>query len=262
MVHPLRYSFLSDEAAARLYKAHPEIKASPDQFCPTCYKKGHYKWNNVDQKCDCGEQLQLHKVYLDAGIGAMYQRLSWDDFYGDEALLELRNLYLENFETLIATGMGIILWGKFGVGKTMAMNLLLKDLLAKGVSVFSTTFTNMITMLTDGWDSREDKEYFREKMVTPQVLFIDDLGKEFKTKNNLGESTFDHILRGRVQNGRPTFITTNLDISEIEKGYGSAIMSLLMETSVVEEITGTDFRPQANQRKLKEALSGNIRPIV
>ena len=44
------------------------------------------------------------------------------------------------------------------------------------------------------------------------VILLDDVGKELRgTRIALAETTFDEILRQRVQAGRATFITTNMD---------------------------------------------------
>jgi len=64
----------------------------------------------------------------------------------------------------------------------MSLSLLLKDLMKLGYSVYSTTFTNMIDMFTAGWNSGDDKRYFEKKMKSSDILLLDDVGKEFRTK--------------------------------------------------------------------------------
>lgn len=258
----LRLRFLSDKDAERLYKKFPELKSSPDKFCPTCLTDGSYMWQGKEVKCDCTYQLQLYKHYLNSGIGVLYQRQSWDDFDGDPKLRALMKSYADNAPRMISRGINILLLGEFGVGKTMAMNLLLKELLHQGYSVFATTFTSMIEMFTAGWTSSDDKHLFQERMIMSQVLLIDDIGREMKTKTNLSESTFDYILRSRVQMGRPTFITSNMTESSIKQGYGSAVFSLLGENCLIQTVKGTDFRKKAGQRTLKEVYSGEVRPII
>lgn len=144
---------------------------------------------------------------------------------------------------------------------TMASSLLLKDLMHLGYNVFSTTFTNMIDMFTAGWNSIEDKRYFEKKMKSSQVLLLDDVGKEFRTKNNLSESTFDSVLKYRVQHSKPTFLTTNMTRREMNEGYGSAILSLLYEAALDHEFQGLDFRKTVSNRTLEEIENGETRPI-
>lgn len=260
----LEKRFLSDEDAEELYRQYPTLRPDYRSYCPTCLLKNDrkYVWKGKTVRCDCQKQLQLHKHYLNAGIGVNFQRLSWDDYEGDPSLKEDIDLYLSSHEEMVARGVGMILTGEWGVGKTMAMNLMMKDLLKLGHSVYATTFSSMIDMFTAGWRSQEDKQKFESRVRMSQVLLIDDLGKEYKTKTGLAESTFDSVLRSRVQGGRPTFITTNMSTKEMESGYGSAIMSLFAEAAMIREVKGADFRKRVVQRTMKEVASGETRPIV
>lgn len=260
-VERLRWKFLTDAEAEELYKTNQRLSLGPDEYCPTCEKKGTYFWQGESRECDCQLQLQLHKHYLNAGIGKTYQRLSWDDYSGDEEAKKLCGTYLESSEAFISRGMGLVFIGDYGTGKTMALNLLMKDLVVSGYRCFATTFTNMIDMFTAGWRSADEQQKFQDRVRGSDILLLDDIGKELKTKNNLSESTFDSVLRFRVQNGKPTFITTNMTYDELREGYGGAIFSLMGETSVVHKLEGKDFRPQSADRLLVETQQGITRPI-
>ena len=69
-------------------------------------------------------------------------------------------------------------------------------------------------------------------------------------------------MRQRVQSGRATFITTNMDSTDLEDGYGAAILSLVREKSLDLPFDGNDFRTAANDREVAEVLKGEVRPIV
>lgn len=252
----IRYHYLPDDEADRLYRLYPKLGSDPRKFCPTCDKKGTYTWKGVEHKCDCVLQLQLHKHYLAAGIGVTYQRIGWDDLINEDAR-EVAELYLKS--NLVDRGIGMILTGLFGTGKTLACNLVLKDLVKRGYVCYATTFASMIQFYTSGWKDDEEKEYFNRRVVRSDVLLLDDLGKEFS--NRLSESTFDDVLRTRVQSGRATLITTNMTEEEIGSGYGPAILSMLDEVSLVKELEGKDFRRQAKKIRQDEMLRGEVRPI-
>lgn len=253
-------AFLPDEEADRLYKRYPNLGKSSEDYCPTCHKKGSYRWRGQEWKCDCHHQLQLYKHYLAAGIGVTYQRLEWIDVQGRDDIVGPLAKYLTNHVDYVGRGVGLFFTGTVGTGKTLLTTLCLKTLVKFGYSCFATTFAQTIDMLTAGWHSPEEKLYFRKKFVDSQVLLLDDVGREMRTK--LSESTFDSILRTRVQEGRPTFVTTNMTSSEIESGYGSGVLSLLMESSISWEFSGDDFRPQAQMRTLEEIRKGETRPIA
>lgn len=253
---------IGDVEARRLYREHPSVRASYEEYCPTCNKRGSYTWKGVEVECDCRAQLHLHKHYLVSGIGVNYQRLSWDDYEGDEELRGFADKYLERHEAFVTGGIGLLLHGTNGVGKTFSVTMLLKDLVKLGYSCYSTTFSSMVEMFTAGWKDVEDRRHFERKVVQSDVLVLDDMGKELKTKTNLSESTFDDVLRRRVNNGRPTFLTTNQTLAELSEGYGKSILSLLKERSIKYKVEGADFRPRSNERTMGEVMRGETRPIV
>lgn len=260
MTFSIDTAFLPDDEADRLYRRYPYIGQDSETYCPTCEKRGTIQWKGQTWRCDCHHQLQLYKHYLAAGIGVTYQRLEWTDFEGCDEIVAKLAEYLQHHQRYVARGVGLFFSGSVGTGKTMLANLVLKWFVKYGYTCFATTFAQTIELMTAGWSSPEDKMYFRKKFVDSQVLLLDDVGREHRTK--LSEATFDSILRTRVQEGRPTFITTNMNAAELESGYGSGVLSLLKEASMYCEFTGDDFRPKSQQRTVDEVKAGLTRPIT
>lgn len=249
-------SMLSDEDIDRLQSRYPRLHQ-----CPTCNESGTYLFRGQRKDCDCLLQKQLYKHYLNSGIGVTYQRLDFADYEGDQEFLGLLTKYFDHYDQYASRGIGILFTGSYGTGKTMLANLILKEFVKSGYRCFATTFAQTVDMLTAGWKSSEERRYFQRRFVDSEILLLDDVGRELRSKSNLAESTFDNILRTRVQEGRPTFITTNMSPDELGEGYGSAILSLLKEHSIVCEMTGNDFRSSSNARTLQEIRDGETRPI-
>ena len=259
----IRTRYLTDTEAERLYRNHPQLGRSWEKYCPTCGKTGSYRWRGTVHACDCEYQLQLHKHYLAAGIGTTYQRLDWDDYAGPTAALDGVVKYLDLRSDFLRRGIGLYFLGSYGTGKTMLANLVLKELVKDGLTCFATTFSQTVEMFTAGWSDKADKTYFQAKFINSQVLLLDDVGKELRgTRIALAETTFDAILRQRVQAGRATMITTNMNRAELEEGDGAAILSLILEKSLIQPFEGDDFRSIANDREIAEVLAGEVRPIV
>ena len=258
----IRTRYLSDEESSRLYRNHPQLGRSYETYCPTCDKTGTYLWRGEVHNCDCEQQLQLHKHYLAAGIGLTYQRLDWDDYLGPTKILDGVMKYLELRNQFLKRGMGLYFPGTPGTGKTMLTNLVLKELVKDGRRCFAATFAQTVEMFTAGWSDKADKEYFQRKFINSEVLLLDDLGKELRgTRIALAETTFDAILRQRVEAGRATILPTNLTPEDLEEGYGAPILSLLREKSLEVVFDGDDFRSRAREREVDEVLAGEMRPI-
>jgi len=256
----ITWASLPQDEADRIYDRFPHLGQSSDTYCPTCAKAGHYRWRGEDHLCTCQDQLNLHKHYLAAGVGATYQRLTWEDLE-DEKVVRQVGAFVENHQGYLGRGMGLLFTGPFGVGKTLAANLALKEFVRLGYRCWATTFAETIEYFTAGWKSADEKRWFQDKFLSSEVLLLDDVGRELRTKNQLSESTFDLILRSRVRDGRSTLLTTNMDAGELSTGYGSAVFSLLREKSVFIEVTGQDHRSAANAREMDEIRNGEMRPI-
>ena len=248
----LKFKFLTDDEGDYLESRVPNYERINKIGCPTC----------TDHSCgECKTQLQLYKHYLNAGIGLNYQRLNWDDYQGDEQALQLAQGYLIRHREMVKGGMGLMYYGTWGTGKTLLTALMAKELVKLGYSVYFATFTQMVDEFTRGWGSNEDKARFEAKVVKSDIFFLDDVGKEFRSKNNLSEATFDHVLRQRALDNRPTFMTTNMTIEELNVGYGSAIFSLLKERVIIHNMVGEDYRTMARDRTLNEITNGVQRKI-
>jgi DNA replication protein DnaC len=265
MSYSIRTDSLDEDDARRIYATHPEMRADPLEYCPTCQTTGTYRWRGEDRECDCSLQLQLQKHYYNSGVDLGYQVLDWSDFALDTpskhaALGDVR-VWLDN-EQLMRRGMGIIFTGESGTGKTLLANLVIKDLIKRGIRCYATTFTEMVDAFTAGWNDDDEKKWFARKFKYSQVLLLDDLGKEYRSRNALPQTTFDNLLRTRVQGGRPTIITTNMTLEELGAGYGSSTLSLLRRQSLIVPMSGTDYSVRAASRILDEALAHETRPIV
>jgi DNA replication protein DnaC len=261
VTYNIRTDFLSDDDAKRLAERFPHLglDVGPYDYCPTCEKTGTYTWRGVDHVCDCILQLQLHKHYCNSGIGIQYQRVGWDDWFGEPDLKAFaQNEYLG--KSYYKDGTGLFLWGEMGTGKTMLANLILKDLIKSGKRCYAITVEQMIDEFTEGWKSPEDKRWFDRKVRYSDVLLLDDLGKE-RNRGSLPESTINNLLRDRVQTGRVTLVTTNLDPEFLGQAYGSSSLDLLYEANLDAEFTGTSVRTLIRQRKNRERSSGEQRPI-
>lgn len=237
------------------------IKDRVPSGCPTCGDATVYTdLSGTQMMCKCREQKFLMKHYLAAGIGELYMRLDWDDYQGEEGPVGAVNDYLNACHAFVREGLGFTFTGTFGSGKTMLAMLAAKRLVREGYSVYATTYSEMIEMFSAGWRDRADQLWFERKIINSKILVLDDIGKEMLTK--LSESTFDHVIRQRIANLRPTIITTNLTEKEIPNRYGAGALSILFERSVVREFTGADFRRKARVRAIAEAKEGRRRPIV
>lgn len=273
---------LTDVQVRLLEERDPTARASVAN-CVTCRGRKTYRWfldpiqrdEVVNYRCDCITQYLLYRWMLNCGIRKQYQRLGWADLWVvDEPsfapVLEQLLDFRDNSEWWLNSGHGVILNGEKGNGKSLLSYLILKGLINKGVKVYATTFSDMIQSFSEGWQDREQGRWFERTVRNAEVLYIDDLGREYKGKqqrmagvDSVGERMLEAVIRSRVASDQTTMITTNLSAQNIQQGYGGHTMSLLTECSEILTVPGTkDWRPLINDREREEMRLQVTRPIV
>jgi DNA replication protein DnaC len=246
--------YLSNAELARLRKEYPEVSDT----CPTCRGKTTYIYRGSERFCDCVEQSHLNVMYSHAGIGLKYQRLTWEDVHF-EVPSDLKD-FLARPQDYVDAGMGVFISGGIGTGKTLLVNLVIKDLIRDGLDCYYTTASQTVESFTSTWGDNDEKRRFADRFTRTKVLGIDDLGKEFTTKITM--STFDNLVRTRSQNARAMIVTSNLDAVDIRRDYGASALSMLLEDCLGVHLNGSDFRPEAHDRRVTEIRKGEARPIV
>ena len=117
--------------------------------------------------------------------------------------------------------------GKCGSGKTFLASCIASALSKNGFSVImlsSFAFVNRMLKYHTTFD--EDKLAYLEPLIDCDLLIIDDLGSENIFKNVTVEYLF-HVVNERMNAGKHTVFTTNLDDDMIRTRYGERTYSRL-----------------------------------
>jgi DNA replication protein DnaC len=244
-------------------------RTSP-QNCITCRGSKTFKWyvdKTVEEfHCNCEDQWILHRWLLASGLLTKYQRYFFGDIATDEGREAINN-YLQNFESYIRCGIGMVLHGKSGTGKTLISTLMAKTMIYKGVDAYFTTFSELIGMSIDGWKDDDAKKWFYKRIKNASFLVIDEVGREMKAGvksgiSNVSRSLIDEVIRHRVGMSLPTVLTTNESLDKIAENYGLSILSLLNESALTFNFMESDYRVRAKDILVEEAESGITRPIT
>jgi DNA replication protein DnaC len=138
----------------------------------------------------------------------------------------------------------LLLYGETGLGKTFLCNCIAKELLDSGFSVIYATSPQLFKMVEKArFDKKDDDEGIDEylQMLTEtDLLIIDDLGTEMSTVVTVAE--LFNIINSRLMNRRPTVISTNYDIPEINARYSDRITSRLFGNFTILKFAGEDIR--------------------
>lgn len=121
--------------------------------------------------------------------------------------------YYDNYDPY-KTINGLYLHGNFGTGKSFLIAALMNELKNKyGVNTEIVYVPELLRRLKEDLNLVGDKLYYLENV---NILLLDDIGAEKVTEWGRDE-ILGTILQTRMNNGMPTFFTSNLTINELEK---------------------------------------------
>ena len=121
--------------------------------------------------------------------------------------------YYDNYDPY-KTIKGLYLHGNFGTGKSFLAAALINELKNKyGVRTEIVYVPELLRKLKENLNIVGEKLYYLENV---DILLLDDIGAEKVTEWGRDE-IIGTILQTRMNNGMPTFFTSNLTITELEK---------------------------------------------
>lgn len=274
---------------SRVLDRRSKLTFTPDH-CVTCLGQRWFRWrdehgNPAEFDCDCKGQYRLFRYLMHSGIPLNYQRLGWADLeYVEDPVTEAIADYYENRQGYINAGFGLVVHGSKGNGKSLLAYLLVKKLIADGRTCFATKFADLVDSYAQTWRDPEHEKWFTSTVRNAQVLFINDVGREYKadrfadaTKTDeekrtrmladnrpgsFKETLLESVIRYRTDSALPTIIDTNYTRQDMLAGYGGHTMSLLAEKAIFVEVSGPDRRPEMMRREAEYIRQRMQRPVV
>ena len=109
---------------------------------------------------------------------------------------------------------GLFLTGSFGSGKTYLISALLNEMAKKGIRSVLVYYPEFLRSLKSSFDSDYSEKFHLVQRVP--LLLLDDIGAE-KCSDWSRDEVLGPILQYRMDNHLPTFFTSNLTLTELEK---------------------------------------------
>lgn len=157
--------------------------------------------------------------------------------------------YVEQWQTMCAENIGLLLWGGVGTGKSFLAGCIANALMEQEVPVRMTNFARILNELNSSFSGRND---IVDKFCRYPLLIIDDFGMERGTEYAL-EQIYS-IVDSRYRSRKPLIVTTNLTLNEIQHPQDTAharIYDRLLEMCVPISCIGVSMRREPAQEKLE-----------
>ena len=253
----LKKEFSEILKSAKLPENYLEIKYS----CEKCHDEGF-----IDGKmCYCMKDMLKKESYNRLNKMSPLELSSFDNFsldYYSKDFSEDKHLSPHKRMSLIydfcrkyadkfkRNSPNLLFTGRTGLGKPHLSLAIASEVINKGFAVIYGSAQSMI--------SKMEKEHFQnynesgaseKHFINCDLLIIDDLGTEFMSSFSV--AAIYNIINSRIMMNKPTIISTNLTMRELEKNYTERLVSRMIGNNIRLEFLGEDIR----QKKLKELIN-------
>ena len=195
-----------------------------------------------------------------ANIGKRYWKATVRDIPKDYRCREIILRYHDQIIENVWDGIGLLLFGPKGHGKTHAAIALLKKALAHNARGLFLPVNRLQEVVIERsrleFDEDEDVTIL-ERARLADLLILDDLGEEH-TKD-FSARMLENLCRYRSNRHRATIFTTNLNpdpkVGELVQHYGTWIESILKGMAAPIKVIGRDWR-EDEAREIKRRVMG------
>lgn len=224
------------------------IEKNQTPHCQYCHDRGVIMVNGERARiCNCVKQANMKRRYEFANITPEIKKYSFEEFQlkyyrgehreraarvlGDAR--QFANDYLINPDIP-----GLLITGDVGAGKTFIAGAITNFLLKEGVQVLFLVVPDFLDAIRSTYNkgtAEEDEATLINGARQVEVLILDDLGVHNYTPWTCNK--LYSLLNYRMNYHLPVVITTNLDLSEIEKYLGKRTTSRIVQMCRVYRLT-------------------------
>ena len=257
------------------------VDTPEEPLCPLCGDTGFLVVESREGKrgvrdCECRFERRRLRVERQANIPARYAECSLDTFATDgphedslyQALMACHNLVASY--PLQTKGVGLLITGKPGVGKTHLAIGVLRGLIQKGATGVFCHYHDLIKQVQNSYNRNVQATELEvlKPIFDAEILVLDEVGASRPT--DWVFDTVSHILNTRYNERRTTIITTNyanaapiLSSNRVLTAFaearealreetlgdriGERMRSRLQEMCLVVEVDGADYRMRAER---------------
>lgn len=213
--------------------------------------------------CDCMKDMMKKESYNRLNSMSPLELSSFDnfslDYYSDispdantqsprkrmSLILNFCKKYAENFGK---HSPGLLLTGGTGLGKTHLSLSIAKEVIGKGYGVIYGSTQNIVSkMENEKFRNYQNSDESERHYIDCDLLIIDDLGTEYSTA--FSSASIYNIVNSRIMMNKPTIISTNLSMKDMEKSYTYRMVSRVIGNNIRLEFLGSDIRQKMMMKK-------------
>ena len=237
----------------------PENYLDPWYTCPLCRDRG-----DIDGKmCGCMKKLLRRIAFDRLNASSPLELCDFDSFdlnyYPKTApaegrspydtmtlILKFCRRYADNFSLLSDS---LLMQGGPGLGKTHLSLAIAREVIDKDFGVVYVSAPTLMSQLAkESFDYSSKNSGVSQALIDCDLLILDDLGTEFGTR--FSTAAMYNMINSRMITSKPTIISTNLTMKELQESYGSRVTSRLIGGLKRLEFCGRDIRQLKRMKPL------------
>ncbi len=237
-----------------------EADVTPQYQCKLCRDTGF-----VDGRmCSCLKNLQRRLAYDKLSMSVPLESCTFEsfslDYYKEDekTLRQMEKVFraCQNYgEKFRADSPSLLFKGGTGLGKTHLSLAIAGKAIEKGFGVIygsAQTFAVALERERFDRDLPEDGDT-NSQLIECDLLILDDLGTEFSS--SYVNAALYNVVNSRMLANKPTIISTNLSLKELEERYSQRFASRVTGYYGKLEFVGRDVRVQKRLRKSQKKQS-------
>jgi DNA replication protein DnaC len=218
-----------------VYSMQTEAAGALQMTCPGCLREGETAFNVWREAWD------LHRRWIGSGIPERYRNRAFGNFRtrpSNATAVAIVRRFAEEFAKHRALGVGLLLTGDVGCGKTHLSVAALTQIIRGGATGAFVTERDFFAGLKRG---RTGKSIAVDVLASVECLVLDDIGAASGTLREA--SAIADLLSARYDDSLPTIVTTN--VPDLALHIGDRAVDRFTESMLVAHLEGNSYRDRA-----------------
>ena len=230
-------------------------------------RKAAYEKNKVVE-ANIEKQNNIQRLIKNSLMDGKFRESTfenWNHDKGSEQMYTLGFRYANKFLEIKKQGLGLMIYGEPGNGKTYLVSSIANRLIQNQIPAICVSIESLLGRIRETYNrfGKEAESDIIRGLQNADLLIIDDLGTE--QISDWSQTRIYNIIEGRYRQGLPLIITTNLDIKAGERHgtladrYGERTEDRIFEICTPILNKGTSIRLQEakkNTKSIKNLLYG------
>jgi len=183
-----------------------------------------------------GRQATLEALMKRSAIPARFMDRSFENYdsgniIGRKQALRICQRYADNIEGAMAKGIGLVLTGRPGTGKTHLATAILGQVVITGRSGLFVTVSEMLRKIRSSYGPgrTQTEQDILDYFIEVDLLVLDEVGISIGDAEKRTALIFD-VINTRYNQFKSTIIIGNLNPTEMEQYLGARIWDRLIES--------------------------------